>query len=164
MAGKFEMSQAPGGLHHSLARMAGEWSGTTQVWFQPGDPVDTSEQSGTIRVVGGGRFLLHEYRGSFQGAAQDGVALCAVHLDAQNFETAWVDSFHTGTAIMSSSGPIEAGFSALTSYTYGQGGPPWGWRTTFEQPSDDELLITMMNITPKGEECKAVETRYSRKT
>lgn len=163
MAGEFETSQAPGGLHHRLARIAGDWAGTTHVWFQPGDPVDTSEQSGSIRIVAGGRFLLHEYRGSFQGAAQESVAICAVHLDAQNFEIAWVDSFHTGTSIMSSSGPIDAGFSAMTSYGDGQGGPPWGWRTTFEQPSDDELLITMMNITPQGDASKAVETRYRRK-
>jgi len=159
----FETSSAHGGGHHRLARMAGEWKGRTKVWFGPDQLADESPQQGRIRTVAGGRFLLHEYDASFQGAAQQGVAIYGLHLDAKSYESAWVDSFHTGTSIMLSNSPaIEERFTALGSYGDGQGGPPWGWRTQIKQPGDDELVITMFNISPQGEETKAVETRYGR--
>lgn len=50
--------------------------------------------------------------------------------------------------------------------SYGDGqtppGPRWGWRTEIEQPDDDRLVIVMTNISPDGEEAKAVEVEYTR--
>lgn len=159
----FEASAAAGGAHHRLSRMAGEWSGKTRVWFGLGQLADESVQHGRIRAVGGGRFFLHEYETTFQGEAQEGVAIHALHLDAEACEIAWADSFHTGTSIMFSSAQASGdGFVALGSYGDGQGGPPWGWRTEIAQPNDDELVITMFNISPGGEGTRAVETRYAR--
>lgn len=53
-------------------------------------------------------------------------------------------------------------FVALGSYGDGQGGPDW--RTEIEHPDDDHLVITMFNILPQGEQAKAVETCYRRKS
>lgn len=151
------------GAHKRLAGMTGDWAGTTRVWFGPDQLADESPQSGRIRVVAGGRFLLHEYDSAFQGEAQQGAAIYAVHLDAGTCESAWADSFHTGTSIMFSSAATDGDrFAVLGGYDDGKGGPRWGWRTEIEQPGDDELVITMFNISPQGEETKAVETRYVR--
>lgn len=158
----FEDSIA-GGAHGRLACMTGDWAGETRVWFGPDQLADQSPQSGRIRAIGGGRFLLHEYDCAFQGEPQQGVAIYALHLDAGTCESAWVDSFHTGTSIIFSSAAADDGrFTVLGSYGDGAGGAPWGWRTEIEQPGDDELVITMFNISPQGEETKAVETRYVR--
>lgn len=159
----FEASLA-GGAHQRLARMAGEWEGMTQVWFEPTQPpVSETAQRGSIRPILGGRFLLHEYRTSFGDDVHEGVAIYGAHLDAGAYESAWVDSFHTGTNVMFSKATSEAQrFSVLGSYGDGQQGPPWGWRTEIDQPDDDTLVITMFNIEPQGEEAKAVETRYRR--
>lgn len=160
----FEASLADG-MHQRLAQMAGQWEGMTQVWFDPSQPpASETTQRGSIRPILGGRFLLHEYRTSIGDDAHEGVAIYGVHLDADAFESAWVDSFHTGTNVMFSSAAASQAprFSALGSYGDGPQGPPWGWRTEIEQPDADTLVITMFNITPQGEEARAVETRYRR--
>jgi hypothetical protein len=160
---EFEQSLA-GGRHKTLAAMAGDWRGTTRVWFEPdAPPAMKADQTGSLRSVLGGRFLLHEYRYGQGEQAGEGIALYGLHLDERAFEAAWIDSFHTGTSIMFSTAADDgSGFKALGSYGDGQGGLRWSWRTEIAQPSADELVITMFNITPDGIEAKALETRYRR--
>jgi len=159
----FEQSRAEGGVHHRLAQLAGEWEGTTKTWFEADNLADESPWRGIIRPVLEGRFVVHEYEGSFQGKPIAGVAIHGYHLDRGRYETAWIDSFHTGTAIMFFTG--QAGDEAhrvLGSYE-APSGPPWGWRTDIAQPETDRLVITHYNVTPEGQETKAVETSYRRK-
>ncbi|HEY0506417.1 MAG TPA: DUF1579 domain-containing protein [Lysobacter sp.] len=159
---EFEASIASGG-HHRLAQMIGEWEGTFRLWFQPDHLACESPQRGTIRAILDGRFLLHEYRTRFGDDPIEGVAIYGLHLDDNAYESAWVESFATGTSIMFSAGPATAAsFDVLGSYGDGQGGPRWDWRTQIEQPDRDTLVITMTNISPQGESAKAVEVRYHR--
>lgn len=160
---EFEISLREGG-HMTLAGMAGAWQGTTRVWFEPDKPAAMeARQGGTLRSVLGGRFLLHEYRYGEGEQAGEGIALYGLHLDENAYEAAWVDSFHTGSAIMfSTASADDSRFKALGSYGDGQGGARWGWRTEIAQPSTDELVITMFNIAPDGGESRALETRYER--
>lgn len=159
----FERSAAPGGMHHRLAAMAGDWEGRFRLWFEADKLADDSVQRGSIRLVGGGRFLLHEYEGSFGGEPFEGVALWAYHLDDNAFECAWGESFGTGTSIMFSTGPVQDGrLRALGSYGAGPGAPRWGWRTELSQPDAEHLDIRMFNISPAGDEVLAVEVNYRR--
>lgn len=111
----------------------------------------------------GRRFALHEYTYGEGEQAGEGVAIYGLHLDADACESAWADTFHTGTSLLFSKAPREAsGYKVLTHYTDGKGGPEWGWRTELSQPADDALLIVMFNVLPDGQEARAVETRYQR--
>lgn len=158
--------------HRRLARMAGEWEGVYRLWFERDMLAAESAQRGSLRPVLGGRFLLHEYTWEFDERSYAGVALYGYHVDEKRWECAWVDSFHTGSSIlfsqMASGTPGDPGpahFAVLGSYGDGQTppGPRWGWRTEIEQADDDHLLITMTNISPEGEEAKAVEVEYVRR-
>lgn len=61
------------------------------------------------------------------------------------------------------SAPATSGFSALGSYSDGQGGPDGGMVYRDRQPDPDSLVIVMTHITPQGEEAKAIETRSRRR-
>ncbi len=153
--------------HRLLARMVGEWEGTYRLWFERDMLASESAQRGSLRSVLGGRFLLHDYTWDFDGRRYAGLALLGHHLDERRWECAWVDSFHTGTAILSSRAEQPGGpgyFAVLGDYGDGRHppGPRWGWRTEIEQPDDDRLVIVMTNISPAGEEARAVEVDYRR--
>ncbi|HYE55200.1 MAG TPA: DUF1579 domain-containing protein [Chitinophagaceae bacterium] len=159
---KFEASKT-NGVHHKLSQIAGEWEGTTAVYFEGTTPVDEAPVTATIRPVLDGRFMLHEYKASFQGKPLEGIALYGYDLASEKFQCAWADSFHMSTGIMFSqdSDPSKL-FQVLGSYAAGD--QQWGWRTEIEMPDENELNIIATNLMPDGSEAGGVKTRYKRKS
>jgi hypothetical protein len=159
MSEKFEQSKASG-AHFQLSRMVGEWKGTTKTWFDPAKLEDESPIHGTILD---GRFILHEYNSSFGEKPITGMAIYGYNLDLQQFQCAWIDSFHNGSAIMFSKGDKgDDKMNVLGSYAYvtPEMEQHWGWRTHIEMNNDSEIIITAFNISPEGDESKATETVY----
>lgn len=151
------------GHHADLARLSGGWSGTVKVWFEPGQLISEGAVRGRIRGVLGGLFVIHEYEAKYMDETEHGVALHGYDLDASRYESAWIDSFHTGTQIMFSRGVPKATLHAVTgSYGNENEGETAGWRTEIELKSPDRLLIQMFNVTPQGRESLAVEFDYRR--
>ena len=151
------------GPHANLARFAGEWTGTTKTWFEPDVVADESPMTGTIKVILGGRFLMHEYSGSLQGKPFEGVAIFGFDIATNKFQMAWVDSFHMSSGIMFSEGDAGEKFSAFGTYFTGPNTPRWGWRTELEMIDEDNIVITAYNVEPDSADQIATETRYTRK-
>ena len=164
MSNKFETSKTEG-VHFTLSRLIGEWEGTATTWFEPNTIADQSPVNGKMRSILDGRFIMHEYSGSFGGKPLNGVAIYGYQLALGKIQCAWIDSFHNGTAIMFSEGKRnDTNLSMLGSYVYisPEEEQYWGWRTEIDIVNDDELKITAYNISPQGEEVKATETLYKR--
>ncbi|MDQ3102186.1 MAG: DUF1579 domain-containing protein [Bacteroidota bacterium] len=163
MSQKFQDSLQQG-AHAQLKSFVGTYTGTSNTWFEPGDPIDTSQVTGTLRMVLGDRFLMHEYSGSMEGKPLEGIALIGFSLGENRWQIAWLDSFHNGTRIMLSESSVgsDPSFPNVIGTYPAPPGPSWGWRTTIEKPAEDRLVITHYNISPEGEEVKAVEFDYKK--
>ncbi len=151
------------GPHSFLRALVGQWEGHTRTWFDPEILADEFISKGSSRPIFEGRFVLFEYQSGVLGEPLEGSMIIGCNLQTNRFEVAWVDTFHMGTGIMFSTGVVSSqAIAVLGAYPDPTGGPDWGWRTDFIIPGRDQLTIIAYNITPGGQEFKAIETTYRR--
>lgn len=159
----FESSQLSGSPHHFLAQLVGSWRGTAKLWLEPDVLADESPVLGSIHLVLEGRFAIYLYQGAIEGEPQHGMFTFGYNTTLDQYEGSWLDSFHNNTAIMCCVGkPKERGFWVLGTYPDPAGGPDWEWRTEVELLDREHLTLTAYNISPEGQESKAVETVLTR--
>jgi hypothetical protein len=130
----------------TLLDLAGTpWTGRSELWLDPlGDAALISDCA--ITVLEGSI----EYTWSHEGAAQRGT----IALTPRGAR--FTDTFHAAVPMDCAARPDAWGLVDVFG-TYGAGdGPPWGWRIQVSLRPSDELVVQMTNVTPWGEEGRAV--------
>ena len=150
--------------------MVGRWTGTAKTYADPSNPelAEVAPWDGTIEMLLGGRFLRFAYVSRAMGQPIAGELTIAYEKGDRLFRISWIDSLHTGAAILvSESKPVPessvaATISALGTYFAGEGQPRWGWRTELDDQTDGVLRIRMFNIQPGEEETIGAEIDLTR--
>ena len=146
--------------HGRLQGLVGHYSGQTKTWLDPTALPEVTAGELHVSALFGGRWLRLEQLGTCMGKPHAGEMLLGFHKDGGEFELCWADSFHTGTAMMLSTGkPRPDGVIAVTG-SYAAGAERWGWRT--ELHPGPQLTVRAFNITPAGEEFPAIESVWTR--
>lgn len=153
-----------GTKHHArFAALAGNWEGKTETWFEPPKPAEESAVRMRVESVLGGRFLRIQYASTAMGKPHAGEMLVAYEKDEDRFSVAMIDSFHTGSMLLTSVGEKapkdDAPISVLGSYAAGD--QRWGWRTVLH-PHPERFVIEAFNIMPDGTEFPAIRTQLTR--
>ncbi|TGM57813.1 DUF1579 family protein [Leptospira adleri] len=159
---KFEISKREG-IHKEFESFVGDWKGVAHMIFEEGKIADESPISGNIKLVLGGRFLFHEYKGSYAGEPLEGIAIYGYHIDRKRYESAWIETFGMGSGILYSLGESGAADFSFTGH-YGGETPErqWGWKTHLEKDGENKLIIFSQNLTPEGEKAGGVRILYER--
>jgi hypothetical protein len=148
--------------HALLQRFVGFWQGTTRLWLDPGAAPEETTTQIRAQLILGGRWLRLESVGTSFGKPHAGEMLLGFHKDAGAYELAWVDSSHTGSAIILSTGPASSEPVVDVVGSYREGTERWGWRTRLHCPSPGALAIDAFNISPQGKEDRAIATLLTR--
>lgn len=140
-----------------LSELAGAWAGRYRLWLEPGVLRGESPATAWLRPLLAGRYVLAEYTWADEGEPQQGLMLLGRD-GTGSWQLSYVDTWHTGGAIMSGAGGAEPDVTS----PYEAQGRTWGWRTAWAVGEPGELVVTSWNIAPDGEESRAAELTLSR--
>lgn len=135
----------------TLAELDGsKWRGSAELWLDPlGNDVFRSDC--TLTVDGN----VIRYTWSHEGKNHEGT------ITLRDDGASFVDTFHAAEPMSFRRLPGSPGLFQL----HGVYGPDsdWGWRMgLFLRPPAGELVLQMTNITPWGEEARAVRMTFTR--
>lgn len=130
----------------ALAELADtQWSGRNELWTDPlGNTAALSDA--TIEVGAG---VVH-YTWSYEGKPQRG----AIELVGDG--VTWSDTWHQPTARTFRPLAVRGALVAVEGSYPAPPGPDWGWRIVLSRRPSGELVLQMTNVTPWGEDGRAV--------
>ena len=154
----------PGEQHQWLAQRVGDWDVATSYWTAPGAPPVENLLHGSYEMVLGGRYLSQKVdEMDWEGMPFGGYGFIGFDNSQKQFVSAWIDSFGTGIA----SGRGTRNSDGVLDWTYTSTDPFSGQeirgRSTEEEISADEFIVTYFKTMPDGTEMKEMVQHATRK-
>ncbi|WP_141737062.1 hypothetical protein [Marinobacter sp. X15-166B] len=134
-------------INERLAKLTGtRWTGTGELWLDPaGNTAAYYACELTIE-----NDAIH-YSWWYDKAPQNG---SFTFFDENG--AIWVDSWHQQNPVRCVNNPEAWGIFTVSHAYEVPDSPDWGWRSRLSQRPDGSLVLQMTNITPWGEEGRAV--------
>lgn len=155
----------PGEPHAMLAKSVGEWTSVNTMWMSPEAPPSVTQGSCINKMIMGGRYLISENKGDYNGMPFEGIATTAYDNAKKVFVNTWIDNF--GTGIMSSEGTYDSTTKTITSkgtMIDPMTGKNMNFRETFASPDDNTQILEMFVPSSDGKgEFKTMNIIYTRK-
>ena len=141
--------------------LLGSWQGKNRSRIMPTDDYKDSAATATVEVTAA-HFASIAYTWSDGASPQEGLLLLAGSVpDAPPATAVWVDSWHTGRALMQYSATVGAdGVRRLNGSYAAPTGPDWGWQIHIHP--GESARITMHNIVPGEDPYQVVELALDR--
>lgn len=145
-----------------ISALAGRWQGTNRLWlYDPDEPASTSAATAVLSLTAQGKVATLEYTWAYDGEPQQGFLMMS-QID-ETAVAAWADCWHYQDGIMQMNGAAEASGVLWVKGSYpAPPGPDWGWRLALHPDAADQFRLIMHNISPDGEEMRAVEAVFTR--
>jgi len=149
--------------HGLLKQFEGTWDAVVKEFGAPGQPASTSKGVEVAKVIGGGLWVLSDYKGSMAGMTFEGHGIYGYDPEKKKVIGTWVDSMQTNLS------PMEGGFDTsgkvLTLVMEGPGpdGKPIKWQMVTKFVDNDHHTFTMSFPGPDGKYLPMMEISYTRK-
>ncbi len=147
--------------HQRLAELTGPWKVTTRLWFGPDAEPQTSNGTGSGRMILGGRFLVLEtdVKGAFDAQAW---TLMGFDRRTNDYTLTGIDTL--GTYSITAAGKFDAAQKGVIlhgSYAQPPSGKEQKYRFVWTTPSPREHLLTLYFLMG-GKGVRVAETRFAR--
>lgn len=149
--------------HETLAAIAGHWTGTTRVWFEPTSEPLEDPVTATAAVAAGGHAVTLSYAGTVGEDKTDGYMLIGFNPAHNRHSVAWVDSFHSSVMMVSTGTATPDALLDVTG-TWEYEGASFEWITRISLEGPNRLVIRMYNVMPGIDPYMGVETVLNRAT
>ncbi|HEY3294129.1 MAG TPA: DUF1579 domain-containing protein [bacterium] len=153
----------PGKEHQMLARHEGEWNVILRTWMNPDEPPSENKGTASYKMILGGRVLVEDFRGDFQGMPFEGHGMIGYDNNRGRWWQTWNDNM--STAIFKGEG--TAGPDGKTITMTGKSDRPdrkdVESKGVYHFASDNEHTFETYEKGPDGKERKTMEIHYRRK-
>ncbi len=129
-----------------LAKLAGtKWTGNGELWLDPEG--NNSDQYDCELFI---ESEAISYTWSYENKTQKG------GFTFNEIGAIWVDSWHQEKSVQCLNVPKALGVFTVSHAYDVPDNPSWGWQSKLSERPDGSLVLQMTNITPWGEEGRAV--------
>ena len=150
----------PGKPHQHFKRLVGRWNAEILNYEDPSGKPTKNKGTSNIRLLLGGRFMQHNFRGSFGGKPFQGIGITGYDNAQRKYVGTWMDNM--GTGMMTIEGKYDAKSNTLTEM--GTAIVPGGkmqFKMVSKYLSNDKYTFTMSMVSKEGER-KMMEITYTR--
>lgn len=164
MMAKWMKYSTPSDGHKVFGELVGKWTTTSQWWEHKDSKPQVSPGTSTLKLVMGGRFLEHTFKGKSMGMPFEGRGFTGFNNVTKKYETLWLDNMATG--MMTGSGSFDE-----SSKTFKEGGEyvcpmtekKRDYRAEWKIVDKNNLVYSMWGEDlDSGEEFKQMEIAFKR--